>query len=40
MGWATGVPFLQIFSSQPRPDQLWGPPSLLCNWYRVLFPWG
>jgi hypothetical protein len=18
-----------------RPDRLWGPPSLLCNWYRV-----
>jgi len=23
----------------PCPDRLWGPPSLLCNGYRSLFPW-
>jgi hypothetical protein len=22
-----------------RPDQPWGPPSFLCNGYRVSFPW-
>jgi hypothetical protein len=21
----------------PRPDRPWGPPNLLCNWYRVSF---
>jgi len=26
-------------SSLPRPDRLWGPPSLLCIEYKVLFPW-
>jgi hypothetical protein len=25
---------LRIFSSSPRPDRLWGPPSLLSNGYR------
>jgi hypothetical protein len=28
----------RIFSSPRHPDRLWGPPSLLCNGYRVLFP--
>jgi hypothetical protein len=28
------------FSSPPRPDRLWGPPSLLPNGYEVVFPQG
>jgi len=24
----------------PRPNRLWGPPSLLSNGYRRLLPWG
>jgi hypothetical protein len=28
----------EFFSSPPRPDRLWDPPSLLSNGYRRLFP--
>jgi hypothetical protein len=29
-----------FFSSPPRPDRLWGPPSLLSNVYQEIFSWG
>jgi len=30
----------EYFSSPPRLDRLWGPPSLLSNGYQGFFPWG
>jgi hypothetical protein len=30
----------EFFSSPPRPDRLWGPPSLIFNMCRVFFPRG
>jgi hypothetical protein len=29
----------EFFSSPPRPERHWGPPSLLSNGYQGLFPW-
>jgi len=43
-GWTTGVWLPAeagiLFSSPPRPDRLWGSPSLLPNGYRGFFPRG
>jgi hypothetical protein len=30
----------EFFSSPSRPEQLWGPHSLISNGYRGRFPWG
>jgi hypothetical protein len=30
----------EFFSSPPRPERLWSPPSLLSNGYQGLFPGG
>jgi hypothetical protein len=30
----------KFVSASEHPDLLWGPPSLLLNWHRVLFPRG
>jgi hypothetical protein len=30
----------EFFFSPPRPERLWGPPSILSNGYQGLFPWG
>jgi hypothetical protein len=38
-GWSTGKGW-EFFSSPPRPDRLWGPPSLLSNGYQGIFSGG
>jgi hypothetical protein len=35
-----GLGVFLFTSLPPRPDRLWGPPSLLFNGYQELFPWG
>jgi hypothetical protein len=32
--------FFTFSLSSPRPERLWGPPSLLSSGYQGLFPWG
>jgi hypothetical protein len=43
-GWTTeGSEFKSLYGkefSPRRPDRLWGPPSLLYNWYCGFFPQG
>jgi len=45
-GWTIGVLGFdshgdwEFFSSPPRPEWLWVPPSLLSNGYEGFFPWG
>jgi len=31
---------LEFFSSSPRPERLWGLPSLLSSAYQAIFTWG
>jgi hypothetical protein len=43
MGWTAGVRYHEgerDFSLLQRPYQLWGPPNLVSNAYRGLFPRG